>query len=246
MMTLLTAGWLSAKPTARSTRDRPCSSASFGEGVGGGEFAPVLRRGDVEAARDQVGAGGCGLVGADPVLAGEPPGRRGAVADDAHAVLPHDREDLAFDAADEQGVRQLLGVRGDQAVLLGEPVRLDELVRGEDRGAVVADLPLADQVVEGLEGLQEVGVRVGPVGLVEVDVVGVEAAQAVLDGADDPAPRVAGGSGSSPIWPWNLVARKTSSRRPLRALPDDLLGGALAVDVGGVDRVDARRPARRG
>ncbi len=57
------------------------------------------------------------------------PAAERAVADHADAVLLHDGEDLALRAADEQRVRQLLGVRGDQAVLLGEPVRLHLLVR---------------------------------------------------------------------------------------------------------------------
>jgi len=56
--------------------------------------------------------------------------------------------------------------------------------------------------------------------LVEVDPIRAEAAQAVLDLAEDPAPRVARSFGSSPIEPWNFVARTTPSRRPpASALP---------------------------
>ena len=58
---------------------------------------------------------------------------------------------------------------------------------GVRRGADVADLALVDEVGEGAEGLLDVGVRAGPVHLVEVDVVGAEPAQRVLDLADDPA-----------------------------------------------------------
>jgi hypothetical protein len=64
------------------------------------------------------------------------------------------------------------------------------------------------QVAERAEGLVDVGADLGPVDLVEVDPVGLQPAQAVLDLPDDPAPGVA-----------EAVARTTSSRRPWRALP---------------------------
>ena len=48
-----------------------------------------------------------------------------------------------------------------------------------------------DQVAERAEGFVDVGGRVRPVDLVEVDPVGLQPAQAVVDLADDPAPRVA-------------------------------------------------------
>ena len=81
--------------------------------------------------------------------------------------------------------------------------------------------------------------RVGPVGLVEVDVVGVEPAQAVLDLPHDPA-------AGRPA-----VVRVLAHRRhelggqhdlvapALERLADDLLRLAAGVHVGGVDEVDA-------
>jgi len=53
--------------------------------------------------------------------------------------------------------------------------------------ADVADLSLPDEIVIHGQGLLQRGVRVGVVGVVEVDVVGVQAAQAGLDLADDVA-----------------------------------------------------------
>ena len=54
------------------------------------------------------------------------------------------------------------------------------------------------------------------------------------------SPWVPQASDRTPIWPWNLVARTTSSRLPLgQRLADDDLRLALRVDVGGVDEVDA-------
>ena len=76
------------------------------------------------------------------------------------------------------------------------------------------------QVGERAEGLLDVGVRAGPVHLVEVDVVGAEArsesSTARMIQRRDP-PR---GLGSSAfIGMKNFVARNTSSRRPFRASP---------------------------
>ena len=48
-----------------------------------------------------------------------------------------------------------------EAVLLGQPLRLDQRRGPEDRGAVVQDLALVDEVVEGPERLGQVGVGSG-------------------------------------------------------------------------------------
>jgi hypothetical protein len=63
-------------------------------------------------------------------------------------------------------------------------------VGGKRRRAEGADLALSLQIGERAQRLFNIGVRVGAVNLVQVDPVGVQPAQAVLDLADDPAPRV--------------------------------------------------------
>lgn len=74
--------------------------------------------------------------------------------------------------------------------------------------------------------------------LVEVDVVGVQAAQAVLDGAFDPARR-------PPALVWVLPHREPELGRQdhaittaLERLAYDLFGLTVRVDVRGVDEVD--------
>jgi hypothetical protein len=52
-----------------------------------------------------------------------------------------------------------------------------------------ADLALPDEVGQRTEGFVDVDGGVGAVHLVEVDPVGVQASQRVLDGVDDPTPR---------------------------------------------------------
>jgi hypothetical protein len=64
---------------------------------------------------------------------------------------------------------------------------VDDLAGGVGGRPDVADLSLPDQVGQRAEGFLDVGVLAGPVHLVKVDVVGVQAAQRVLDLADDPA-----------------------------------------------------------
>ena len=88
------------------------------------------------------------------------------------------------------------------------------------------------------ERLVDVGVVVGAVDLVQVDVVGAEATQAVLDLGHDPAARAA-------VRVRVLAHRGEELRREddvvaaaVERLADDLLRLARRVHVGGVDEVD--------
>ena len=81
-----------------------------------------------------------------------------------------------------------------------------------------------DQVGERGERLLDVGVRVGAVDLVEVDVVGLQAAQRVLDRAHDPAPRVAPLVGVVAHRAADLGGEHDVVAAALERLADDLLG----------------------
>ena len=102
-------------------------------------------------------------------------------------------------------------------------------------------MPARTDVVEGLESLLDGGVRVPAVDLVEVDVVGAEAAEAVVDLGHDGLARQAHGVAAlahrAPELGGDddLVAVGHVGQGP----PDDLLAGAVGVDVGGVEEVDA-------
>ena len=63
--------------------------------------------------------------------------------------------------------------------------RQRQLPGREVRAAEVAHLALAHQIVEGPQRLLERRLRIGRVRLVEVDVVGLQPAQAILDGLED-------------------------------------------------------------
>lgn len=76
---------------------------------------------------------------------------------------------------------------GLQAVELAGLLELGHLVGAEVAGSNVPDLALRDQLFQSSCDLREGRVRVGPVNLVQVYVVGTELAQAVLDALAQPA-----------------------------------------------------------
>ena len=113
----------------------------------------------------------------------------------AHAVALRDRQHLGLDAAVEDRVGRLLGAEALQTAALGDPLGLDDVGRGSRRRSDRADLAAVDQVRERRERLLDVGRRIESVDLVQVDVVGLQPAQRILDRRHDPAPR-----GALPVW----------------------------------------------
>ena len=76
------------------------------------------------------------------------------------------------------------------------------------------------EIGERAERLVDVGVVLGAVDLVQVDPIGAEPPQAVLDLATIQRRESPNWFGSSPIVPWTLVASTTLSRLPpASALP---------------------------
>ena len=141
--------------------------------------------------------------------------------------------------AHEHRVRGLLGDEALELALARDPLRLDDLARGEGGVPEVADLALMDEVGERDERLLDVGVGARPVDLVEVDPVRAEPAQRVLDRAHDPAARAALPVGVVAHRAVELGGQDDVVAAALQRLADDLLGLPAGVDVGGVDEVDA-------
>src|SRR5580693_6815737 len=106
----------------------------------------------------------------------------------AHAEALDGGQDLAFDAAVEDGVGRLFGVESREASPLGDPLGLDDAGGGGLGRADRADLAAADQVGQRGKGFLDVGAGIGAVELVEIEVVGPQAAQRVFRGGNDPAP----------------------------------------------------------
>ena len=129
---------------------------------------------------------------------------------------------------------------------------------GAEGGAVVADFPLGLEFFQGLENLFLLqGVDPGVVELVEVDVVGVEAAEGLLAGEPDEFGLELLGAllvtdpGSQSVV--EVVAELGSDDDIVAVVADvfgeDFLPEPLTVGVGGVEEVDAEIdgvfPARR-
>ena len=113
---------------------------------------------------------------------------------------------------------------------------------GVGAGADVAHLAGADQVVEGAQCLVDGDVGLRPVDLVEVDVVGLQAAQARLALLDDVAAAVAQHVGVSVVH----LAVHLGGQNDLGALAVALqrlaghfFAAPAAVDVGRIEEVDA-------
>ncbi|MDF2811349.1 MAG: hypothetical protein K0S56_2380 [Microvirga sp.] len=76
--------------------------------------------------------------------------------------------------------------------------------------------------------------------LVQIDVIGAEPSQRILDRAGDPASRVPLHVGILAHRPMQLRGQHNAVAASLQSLADNLLGLACAVTVGGVDEVDPR------
>ena len=98
-------------------------------------------------------------------------------------------------------------------------------------------------MVERVERLLQRRRAVPLVHLVEVDVVRAHAAQARLAGADDVVAREPGVVGAVAHRHARLGGEQHAVAAAAQGAPDDLLGEAAGVDVGGVDQVDARLEA---
>ena len=238
MIAAVTAGWLIDERDGQLDERQASLVGELGEFLDDVELALVRGLAHVEAGAGPRGRGrGGGGVLAPP--ARQPAAAERAVAEDAHAVPARGRQHVGLDAAHQDRVRRLLGHEPFQAAVAGGPLRLDDLAGGVGRRADVADLALPDQVGQRAEGLLDVGVLARPVHLVQVDVVGVQAAQRVLDLADDPPAGAAPLVRVGPHRHEELRGQHDVVAAPGEGLADDPFRLALGVDVGGVDEVDA-------
>ena len=206
----------------------------------GGVLRGVARQRRVEPARGECRAAGAEVDGLPlPVAAGQEPGGQRAPHQHAHPVAAAHRQHRRLDAAGQDRVRRLLGAEPAERPPFGDVVRLHDLLGREGRAAERADLPGPDQVGEHAECLLDVGGVVRAVHLVEVDPVGAQPAQAVLDLPDDPAPRVAAPVGPLPHREVDLRGEHHVVAPAAQGLADDLLRLAGRVHVGGVHEIDS-------
>src|SRR5262249_34420828 len=105
-----------------------------------------------------------------------------AVRDQAHAEGAAGGDHLELDHARAQAVQALLAPQAEEPALRGDAVRLRNVPAGEVAAADVDHLALAHQLLHRLPDFVPRRAAIDVMHLVEVDAVGLEAAQALLAG----------------------------------------------------------------
>jgi hypothetical protein len=180
-------------------------------------------------------------------LAREQAAGQGRPRQDAHAFLFAQRHDLALDVAAGDRVVHLGRDEARAAGLVAERQRLHGLPRGEVAEAHVAGLAGAHHVVEGAQRLLQRRDGIHAVDLVQVDVIGAQAAQAPVDAVHDVLARQAhvvgaGAGAAAHLGGEHELAAVEAHRRD--GLAYQALALALVVDVGRIQEVHAAPPAR--
>src|SRR4051794_24558267 len=103
--------------------------------------------------------------------------------------------------------------------------------------AGVADLAGADEIVKRAEGFIERREGVEVVGLIEVDVIGAEAAQAALAGFDEVAARESGFVGAGFEADEAFGGDDDILAQLAQRLTEDFLRLAEGIDIGSVEQV---------
>src|SRR3569832_593821 len=133
------------------------------------------------------------------VFAGEHTQTERLIGDETHAFAMRDLGEANLEAAVQQVIRVLYAHDARQVELLCECEKLHDAPRRFFGDADVADLARAHQLAQCVQGLgdghgvvvrvvliaemaEEVGLAVGPVQLIEVDVIGLQAFQAGVEG----------------------------------------------------------------
>src|SRR6185312_4303326 len=98
-------------------------------------LALVAGQRHVVTSGDALGAVRTRHVLAEPVATAEPTAGERAPGDHAHPVALTRREHVVLDPAHEHRIGRLLAHEPLAAALPGHPLRLDDLARGERRGA---------------------------------------------------------------------------------------------------------------
>ena len=183
----------------------------------------------VGAARPALG------VGVRSVLAGEEPAAECAVGQHGEGGGGSDRpQPRLVRRAVHEAVVRLQRDRGRQALLLGHAQPLVDHVRVEVGQAVGTDLPGPDQRVEGRRALLHRGLVVLVVREVEIDVVGAEPAQGLLDRSRHDRRREA--VEARMVAALGHDEHLVAVAPPAHPVAEHRLGGTVGVGVGGVDQ----------
>ena len=212
MIVEVTAGCAAANATARCVSDMPASAATLISSSTSSSLRALPGSGRVEPAGQPPGpAVGHVDVGVLAVLAGQPAAGQRAPGDHAHAVPGAGGQHVGLDRRGRRSSTAAARCGTARARAVRRPTGPRRSARPGTWTCRGPDLALADEVGQRRQGLVDVGRGVGPVHLVQVDVVGRQPPQAVLHLADDPAARVAAhGSRLHPCCrgPWSPAPRR--------------------------------------
>ena len=242
-MTEAQPGWAASPPMATSSRLTPCSAAHLLSASTRSSFGSVTYPGRLasRAARDRR------LAALD--LAGEQAVGQRVVRQHTQPEVPGRGHQFRFGRPLQQ---RPLVLRGDERLGAGLPGQMrgvGGLPAGQVRVTEVAHLALGDQLTQRVQRLLDRGLRVRGVQLVQVQVVGAQAAERGGHGAPDVGP-AALGPGGGPVAHVHLLVAELGGQHDLVAaaaqqLAEHLLGtAAVAVDVRGVEQGDARVDGR--
>ena len=134
----------------------------------------VLACAAVDEVIGEAGSGGMAVAGV--VFAGEDATAEGGVGEEADVFLAADLGELAFAASVDEGEVVLDGVVSGESVGFGLPEAFHDAPGGFVAAADDADFAGGDEFGEGAEGFFVAHAVIGPVGLVEIDVIGFAAA----------------------------------------------------------------------
>ena len=117
--------------------------------------------------------------------------RERIVGNHADALIGGQGKQFGLDVAEENIVARLHAIEAHDVQCVTRPQRFTEQPGGIVGTADIEDLATAHEIVQSAQRLLKGGVRVGDVHLIEVDVVGLQAAQTALNGAHDVLARAA-------------------------------------------------------
>src|SRR5437870_4821689 len=120
------------------------------------------------------------------IFPGKPSSIQRAPCQESHAEMLNGRQNIELDAPHEDRIRRRLGHEALEATLRADRMCLRLVPRGKHRATEVSDLAVPYEIGQHIERLLEVGVEVGPMDLIEVDVIGAKAFEARRDLTHDP------------------------------------------------------------
>ena len=148
------------------------------------------------------------------------------VRNDANALIAAERQQLRFDIPMKQIIARLHAIVAGQAVPGADADRERELPGGIIRAAEIADFALPDAVIERAQRLFERRLRIEAVRLIEIDVIGLQPAETIIDGLDDMPPGQSLVVRPRPNFHAALGRQHEAIALPLQPAADDFLGAS--------------------